>query len=102
MSAFAAGLAVLFADPNMAVDAIYTQAGAPAGVPVRIILSRPDEVADYGMSRVVTATAVGEVMAAQVAAPAAGDTVTVGGRTLTVNAAPQRDELGLTWRLELV
>ena len=47
MSAFAAAVDLLFADPNIGRDAVHTPDGGTP-VPVRIIARRADEVTGFG------------------------------------------------------
>ena len=49
-SVFASAMDVLFADPNIGVEAIYTSDGG-APVAVRAIVRRPDEVTSFGDAR---------------------------------------------------
>lgn len=53
--AFESALAVLFADPNIGVEAIYTSDGG-APVVVRAVVRRPDEVTNFGEARLWSET----------------------------------------------
>ena len=77
-TAFAAAIDVLFADPNLAIDAVYRAGGADPGVPVRVILRRPDRIGEFGETRIVAETVVIDVRVSDVAAPAEGDTIEAG------------------------
>lgn len=96
MSAFAAAVSALFADPNMSVDA------ARNGVPLRVILSRPDEIGEFGGGRILSATLRGEVMIAAAPDLAAGDTLVIAGAPHVVHGTPVRDVEGLTFSFDLV
>ena len=63
MSAIAAAFETLFADPNMARDAVFTPAGGSA-VPVRVVVRRPDQTLTFGETRLHTTTALLDVRVA--------------------------------------
>lgn len=99
MTAFAIAISTMFADPSIAIDAIYTPV---AGVPmsVRVIARRPDEIVGFGDTRVHAATAVFDVRISEVPSPADGDTLEVGGEIFVVQGDPVRDRDGLVWALD--
>jgi hypothetical protein len=99
MNAFAAALAALMADPNMAVDAIYTAATTDTQQPVRVIRSVPDRVGDAFGAAIQTDTDVIHVSAADVPDVRMGDIITIGSLVLTVELA-ERDALGTSFRCE--
>jgi len=80
VTAFAAAAAVLAADPNLGVDAIYTPS-IGAAVPCRIILSRREPDA-FSASAAGRRTTGWEAMAPTTAfgafRPARGETLTIG------------------------
>lgn len=102
MTAFAAGLAALFADPNLAVAAVWRSGGLGGGVACRAILSRPDDVVEFSSSRARVGTHVAEIRIAEVPVIEKGDTLEIGGVIWRVQAAPERDVEALTWTVELV
>ena len=89
----------LFADPNLAADAVYTPTGGEP-LSMRAIALRPDEISGFGDTRIHAATAVFEVRVSDLAAPAAGDTLAIGGETYVVQGEPAKDRDGLIWRLD--
>ena len=99
MNAFTTAIDDLFADPNIAVDALYAPAGGNPKT-VRVIATRPDEIVGFGDTRIHTPTAVFEVRVSEVPAPEAGDTVEVGGETFVLQGEPVRDPDRLTWTLD--
>ena len=101
MNAIAGAIDALFADPNIARDATYRAQGTGEPQSVRIVTKRPDEVLDFGDSRVVTATTVAEVRVSELASPQAGDTLEIGGETFTIQGTPRRDTERLIWSLDL-
>ena len=101
MTAVEAAINALFADPNITTDAIYRTEGTGDPQTVRIVTKRPDEVLDFGDSRVVTATTVAEVRVSELADPQAGDTLEIGGETYTIQGTPWRDTERLIWSFDL-
>lgn len=102
MSVFSAAIRAIFRDPNMAADAVYRESGASAPQTVRVICRTPDEVANFGNSRIITETLQIDVMVADLPAVAANDTFTIDGMVWTVSGQPRRDRDRLIWRIELV
>ena len=100
MTAFAFATDMMFADPNMAVDAVYRAGGTGASLPCRIILSAPDAVAEFNAGRFVVDTVIVAVRTSQVPALAIGDTLEVGGETMQVFGEPQRDPMRLVWKAQ--
>ena len=100
MTAFAAATDVLFADPHLARDAVYRSAGAGYGIPVRVMLRRPDRIESFGETRLASSTTMLDVRASEVAEPVAGDTLEVDGRTVVVQGTPLLDAEGLIWSLD--
>lgn len=92
---------VLFADPNMASDATYTPPGGGDPVPCRAILRQPDVDWRGGDVEVTTPSRIAEVRASEVAAMKEGGTLSIGGKTHTIQQASRRDADRLLWRLEL-
>ena len=100
MSAFTAATDVLFADPHLARDAVYRPAGAGDGIPVRVMLRRPDRVESFGETRLASSTTMLDVRVSEVAEPAAGDTLDLDGRTVVVQGTPILDAEGLVYTVD--
>jgi len=100
VTAFAAATEVLFADPNLARDAVYRPAGTGDGIPVRVMLRRPDRIESFGQTRLASSTTMLDVRASEVAEPVAGDTLEVDGRTVVVRGTPLLAAEGLVWTLD--
>ena len=98
MSAFAAAMDVLVADPNLGTQAVYRQGGSGAPVSVRVLRSSPDRVAAAFGTDVLSATDILAVAIAVLPDLAAGDTFTLDPDTLTVQHA-ERDAAGIAWRV---
>ena len=100
MTAFAAAIDLLFADPNLGIDAVYRAGGADPGFPVRVILRRPDRISEFGETRIVAGTVVIDVRVSDVAAPPEGDTIEVDGAVYVFQGEPIRDVERLVWTIE--
>ncbi len=106
MDAFAAATDALFADPNIAREAIWRAGGVDPGILVRVITRRPDEVAGFGDSRAILSTLLIDVRRSDVTAPASGDTVEIPGpdpgtsEIFQIIATPTLDSLRLVWACE--
>jgi hypothetical protein len=99
MTALAAAIDTLFADPHLAQKATYTPAdGAP--VPVRVIERRPDVVSEFAGGRIASATAVFDLRVSEVAAPRPGDRIELDGEAFLVQGEPRRDAARLVWTLD--
>ncbi len=79
MGVFAAIIDALFADSNIAIDAVYRAGGADPGVPVRVVARRPDRIGDFGDTRIVAETTMFDVRVSDIVAPAEGDTIEADG-----------------------
>ena len=90
-------------DQNFALlgeDATYTPAGGDP-VTVKVIPRRPDEVLDFGETKIKSAKAVFDVRVSELAAPAKGDALTFAGTGYVVQADPlRRDPRRLIWTLD--
>lgn len=101
MSAIAVALEVLFNDPNIARSATYRPGGIGEGVPLRIFARRPDQVIDFGETRVRAETSLVDALVASIDPPRSGDTIEIDGQTLVVQGEPVRDPERLIWTLEV-
>ena len=98
ITAFAAAMDVLAADPNLGTDAIYRAGGTGPAVMLRVVRSSPDRIGDAFGTSLVQATDVLAVAIAVLPLVEAGDTLAVGGDLLTVQHA-ERDAAGAAWRV---
>ena len=94
MTAFAAALDDLFADPNMAVTVTYQ------GSPVRALIRRPDRDIEFSDITVHTGTAVFEIRRREIPAPQAGDMIIHDGDSFVVQGEPRLDGERLVWTLD--
>lgn len=100
MSVFTEAIDALFADANLARDAVFRAGAVDPGVPARVILRRPDRVGEFGETRIVAETQLIEVRASEVPDPVEGDTFGLNGAVYLVQGAPMRDAERLVWTIE--
>lgn len=98
MSAFAAAMDALVADPNLGTEAIYRQGASGPAVAVRVLRSSPDRVAVAFGTEILSATDILSVAIAVLPDIAAGDSFAIGPDLLTVTHA-ERDASGTAWRV---
>lgn len=100
MTAFAAALDALFADPNIGAEAVYT---ADGGTPllVRVVARRADAITDFGDTRLWSETTRIDLRVAEVAEPRPGDRIEIAGEAFLVQGEPQRDRERLVWAVDL-
>jgi hypothetical protein len=99
MTAFAAALDALFADPHLARDATYQPAdGDP--FPVRVIPRRADAVTAFGEARLWSETTRFDLRVSAVAEPRPGDRIVLGDEVFVVQGEPVRDRERLVWTLD--
>lgn len=100
MTAFAAAVGALFADPNIGRDAVYTpEGGAP--VPVRVVARRADAVTDFGDARLWSETTRVDLLVAEVTNPRPGDRLEIEGDAFLIQGEPVRDRERLVWTVDL-
>ena len=101
MSAFAAAVDALFADPNLGSAATYEPAdGDP--FPVRVIARRADAITGFGEARLWSETTRFDVRVRDLATPRPGDRLVLDGEAFVVQGEPVRDRERLVWTLEVI
>jgi hypothetical protein len=100
VTAFAAGIDALFADPNLATGAVYRAGGGDPGVPVSAIIRQPDRIGEFGETRIAAETTMIDIRASEIAAPAEGDTIEVDDKVYVIQGEPIRDAERLIWTIE--
>jgi len=101
MTAFAAAITRIFADPNMAVDATWMPGGVPPGTSIRAIRKAPDHATSFGGARIWSETVQVDVMVAEVPSPEPGDRIVIASDTFEIQGEPMRDRERLVWTLDL-
>jgi hypothetical protein len=100
MSAFDAAIEMLFADPNIGVEAIYiADGGAP--VLLRAVVRRPDELTNFGDARLWSETTRVDLRVAEVPNPRPGDRIEIDGDAFLIQGEPVRDRERLVWTVDL-
>ncbi|MGL4963181.1 MAG: head-tail joining protein [Inquilinus sp.] len=100
MTAFAAMVDALFGNADLARDAVYTPPGGGAGIPCRVVPSRPTAEMEFSGMRISQQTALFDVRQAEVPAPKAEGQLVIGAETFVVQSAPKLDRERLIWTLD--
>lgn len=100
MNAFALGIDLIYADPNMALDAEYRAGGEGTPLAVRVMKRAPDAASEFNAGRFISDTTFLDVRVSEVAAVSKGDTFTIGAQTFEVFGDPRRDSERLVWQME--
>ena len=98
--AFENAIAVLFADPNIGAEAIYTSDGG-APVLVRVVARRADAVSEFGDARLWSETTRIDLRVAEVPNPRPGDRIEIDGDPFLIQGEPVRDRDRLVWTVDL-
>jgi hypothetical protein len=99
-NAFDDAMGRLFADPNLAREAIYQKPGVDP-VTVRVITRQADQVMEFGDTRVHTGNSMFDVLVSDVLDPRPGDTLSVDGEHYIIQGEPVRDQERLVWTLDV-
>ena len=99
MNAFATAMNMIFADANMAVDAIWFAGGTGPGVAVRVIRKSPDEVTPFGAGRILSETTQLDARMVDMPTPAPGDLIRIGTEDFLLQGEPKLDRERLIWTL---
>ena len=100
MTAFAAALDALFADPHLARDVVYTAEGGMPAL-VRAILRRPDDVTSFGEARIWSETARRDLRLSEVPQRRPGERIEIDGEAFLIQGEPVRDRERLVWTVDL-
>lgn len=100
MTAFGTALDVLFADPNIGHDAVYTPEGS-AAVLVRVVVRRADAITEFGEARLWSETTRIDLRVAEVETPRPGDRIEIEGDAFLIQGEPVRDRERLVWTVDL-
>ena len=99
MNAFATAMNVIFADANMAVDALWFAGGTGPGVSVRVIRKSPDEITPFGAGRILSETTMLDARILDMPTPAPGDMIRIGPEDFILQGEPKLDRERLIWTL---
>ena len=90
MTAFAAAVDMLFADPNISVE-IWHLDGEGQFTRARGILRRPDEITEFGSARILSYTTRIDVRVADIPDPRPQEQILIGEETFLIRGEPRRD-----------
>ena len=99
MNACATALNVIFADANMAVDALWFPGATGPGVAIRVIRKSPDEITPFGAARILSDTTMLDARVADMHTPAPGDLIRIGLEDFILQGEPKLDRERLIWTL---
>ena len=100
MTAFAALLDALFADPNIGREAVYIADGG-AAVLIRVVSRQADAITDFGDARLWSETTRIDLRVADVANPHPGDRLEIDGDAFLIQGEPVRDRERFVWTVDL-
>ncbi len=100
MTAFAAAIDGLFADGNIARDAVYIADGGDPQL-IRVVTRRADEVTSFGEARLWSETTRVDLRVAEVSAPRPGDSIEIEGEAFLIQGESVRDRERLIWTVNL-
>jgi hypothetical protein len=100
MTVFDNALEALFADPNLAEDALWRPGGSGPGRPVRVIRVDPRARVDIGAVALVEEGVLFDALVTGEEAPVEGDTIEVAGMIYRIQAPPVPESLGRIRRLD--
>jgi hypothetical protein len=101
LTAFDLATDSLFADQNLAVDALLRIGGSGPAQPIWVIRAMPDQFASFGEGRFVVDTVLLNIRLSDAPALSAGDTVEIAGQLHEVQGTPTRDTNRLVWLAEV-
>ncbi len=101
MIVFAAALDRIYANPSMAVAALWISASTSEERPIRVIRRAPDRITEFGAARFVSDTGVVDVRIADLPDPRPGDLIVIGADSFIIQGEPTRDRERLIWTLDL-
>ena len=99
MNVFSTAMDRIFADANMAVDAIWFAGGTGPGIAVRVIRKSPDEITPFGAGRILSETTMLDARVAEMPTPAPGDLIRIGAEDFILQGEPKLDRERLIWTL---
>ena len=100
MNAFAIGMDALFADDNIASDAIYT-AGGGNSVLIRVVARRADSITGFGEAKLWSETQKFDLRVSEVANPRPGDRLEINDEAFLIQGEPVRDAERLIWTIDV-
>lgn len=99
MTAFAAAIDLLFADPNLAHEAWHRDSEGQF-TRIRIIPRRNDSITEFGAARLWSETFRFDVRISELPNPRPQEQILLGDETFLIQGEPVRDRDRLIWSIE--
>ena len=101
MNVFATAMDRIFANPSMAVAALWISGTTSQERPIRVIRRAPDRITEFGAARLMSDTMVLDVRVSDLPDPRPGDLIVIVTDSFTIQGEPVRDSNRLIWTLDL-
>ena len=101
MTVFAIAMDRIYANPSMAVAALWISATTSDERTIRVIRRAPDRITEFGAARLMSDTMMLDVRVSDLADPRPGDLIVIGTDSFTIQGEPLRDSDRLIWTLDL-
>lgn len=101
MSVFEAALGRIFANPSIAVAAVWISAATSEERSIRVIRRTPDRITEFGAGRFVSDTIMVDVQVSDLPDPRPGDLLVIGADSFILQGESIRDHERLVWTLDL-
>ena len=101
MTVFAAAMDRIFANPSMAVAALWISGTTSQERSIRVIRRALDRITEFGAAQFVSDTMVLDVRVSDLPDPRPGDLIVIGTDSFTIQGEPVRDSNRLIWTLDL-
>ena len=101
MNVFAAAMDRIYANPSMAVAALWISASTSEERMIRVNRRAPDRITEFGAGRFVSDTMMVDVRVSELPEPRPGDLIIIGADSFTIQGEPVRDRERLIWSLDL-
>ncbi|MGB3796970.1 MAG: hypothetical protein WA957_11775 [Alteraurantiacibacter sp.] len=101
MNVFAVAMDHIYANPSMAVAALWISAATSDERTIRVIRRAPDRITEFGAGRFVSDTMMVDVRLSDLPDPRPGDLILIGTDSFTIQGEPTRDRECLIWTLNL-
>ena len=101
MTVFAAAMDRIYANPSLAVAALWISALTSEELTIRVIRRAPDRINEFGATRLMSDTMVLDVRVSDLPDTRPGDLIVIGTESFTIQGEPVRDSDRLIWTLDL-
>lgn len=101
MNVFAAAMDRIYANPSMAVAALWISASTSEERMIRVIHRAPDRITEFSAGRFVSDTMMVDVRVSDLPDPRPNDLIVIGADSFAVQGEPIRDRERFVWTLDL-